>query len=319
MSTEGKAWNVLKVEKEEYASHTIALKNAFNRADFCELNKNKVDEIQYLLIRKGESGRFALPVGLRGKEAFCPFSAPFSYPEEIKSGLGVDNYSEAGKVLDEYFAERGLTKATFVFPPSFYDKKALETWLNIFFYLNWRIETIDLSFGFHISDIVEDYEKKIAYNAKKNYRIAQNAGLLFHSCETLAEKKEAFRVISVNRASKGYPLRMTEEQVLKTMDIVPSEMYLVSAEEENVAAALVYTVTKSVAQVIYWGDVPGHSEKKSVNYLAYELLKIYRDKGMAYLDIGPSTENGVPNFGLCDFKDSIGCERSTKFRLVKEY
>lgn len=39
---------------------------------------------------------------------------------------------------------------------------------------------------------------------------------------------------------------------------------------------------------------------------------------LKYLDIGPSTENSIPNYGLCDFKESIGCRRSLKYTMVKE-
>lgn len=319
MENEHCEWNVIKVEGDEYKRQTAKLKNVFNKAEFCETNRDKVDDIWYLLVRRRESIRFAMAVGIRGTEIYCPFSAPFGYPEEIKDGMSVEEYSIAGTLLDQYFKASNITRATIYFPPSFYDEKAIETWMNIFFYLGWRVETIDLSFGFHIPNIIDDYENKIEYSGKKNFRISQNAGLSFAKCENLEDKKEAYRIISVNRASKGYPLRMSEKHVLETMAVVPSSMYIVSCGEENVASALVYDVTSKAAQVVYWGDIPGHAEKKVINYLAYELLKVYNKRGFEYLDIGPATENGIPSFGLCRFKDTIGCERTTKYRLSKTY
>ena len=34
--------------------------------------------------------------------------------------------------------------------------------------------------------------------------------------------------------------------------------------------------------------------------------------------IGPSTESSIPNYGLCEFKESIGCEINQKFTFSKE-
>ena len=44
----------------------------------------------------------------------------------------------------------------------------------------------------------------------------------------------------------------------------------------------------------------------------------YKEKGISLIDIGTSTVDGVPNFGLCDFKESIGCNCSPKINFVKE-
>jgi len=38
---------------------------------------------------------------------------------------------------------------------------------------------------------------------------------------------------------------------------------------------------------------------------------------MRYIDIGPSTENSIPNYGLCEFKESIGCDISPKYTFYK--
>ena len=50
-----------------------------------------------------------------------------------------------------------------------------------------------------------------------------------------------------------------------------------------------------------------------MNYLAYSLFDYYADNGLRILDIGPSTEDGIPNYGLCEFKESIGCSVTMKY------
>lgn len=310
----------VRVDKEEYTKIFKSIHLVFNRPEFIEINEEKVQYIMYLLVYKEQSPRFAVALGVKeDSNAYCPFSAPFAYIESIKSGLGVRDYEEAVDALEIYFIENEIGKVTTILPPEFYDKRNINTWIQILLKRGWTIDYTDINFAFHLSDVSRDYMAKLARNAKKNLRIALGSNLKIFMCESLDEKREAYRIIQTNRRSKGYPLKMTEEQVLKTMCIVPSRMYIVCDEVENLAAALIYDVTSTVAQVVYWGDIPGHSEKKVMNYLAYELIKIYADRCFDFLDIGPSSENGVPNYGLCDFKDGIGCERNLKFKLSKCY
>lgn len=312
--------HIEEVEKEEFAQIMRNAKNIFNKPSFSETNRDKVQEILYLVVYKEKSPRFAVTFGIKesGKAA-CPFSAPFAYMEPLKKNQSVRNYEEACEVLDSYFVGKGIKSATITLPPEIYDSETIHTWYMVLKNHGWEIQTIDLSFALPISAIGAEYENIIAYNAKKNLRIALKSQLTFRECSSSEDKKEAYRVIKENRASKGYPLRMSEEQVLKTMQLVPSKMFLVEAEGVACASALVYDVTDTIAQVVYWGDVPGYGDKKPINFLAYELVKYYQNKGFEYLDIGPSTEDGIPNYGLCNFKDSIGCERASKFRFYKEY
>jgi hypothetical protein len=55
-----------------------------------------------------------------------------------------------------------------------------------------------------------------------------------------------------------------------------------------------------------------------MNFLSYKIFEFYKKTGIRIVDIGPSTENSVPNHGLCEFKESIGCDISTKFTYRKE-
>lgn len=65
------------------------------------------------------------------------------------------------------------------------------------------------------------------------------------------------------------------------------------------------------------GDVPSFSSLKSMNYLSYKVFEYYyNNTKVKILDIGISTENGIPNYGLCEFKENIGCTATTRFSLM---
>lgn len=313
--------NILKAEpvsREAYEKAAGAIRNVFNTPRFNELNRVKVDDILYILVKKEASPRFGVIFGRRGDRLLCPFSAPFGYIEMLKKEQPLSYFYEAVEAVEELVKPLGISEISFFLPPDFYDNFCISAWYNCLSQMGYRTDNIDLSFSLHIPSLYPDYTEHIFSNARNKLNIALKSALEFREAISLEEKKKAYDIIRQNRVSKGYPLRMTEEQVLSTIEVVPAHMYLVSADGEDLAAALIYDVTGKIAQVIYWGDVPGNGEKKLINFLAFRLLQIYHDRGFDYLDIGPSTEDGVPNFGLCDFKDSIGCTRTAKVRFSKE-
>lgn len=305
------------VTKEEYEAAAEGIRNVFNTPRFNELNRDKVEDIHYILIKKENSPRFGVVFGKNDTILKCPFSAPFGYIEMVKKDQPLEYFYEAVKEIEKLVSVEGITEISFLLPPDFYDNYSISAWYNVLSQSGYVVEYVDLNFSLHIPEIYPNYEAKIHHNAKKNLNIALKSGLQLREATTQADKSKSYDIIRQNREGKGYPLRMTEAQVMKTIALVPAHMYIVSAEAEDIAASLIYDVTPTIAQVIYWGDIPGHSEKKSINFLSYQLLQIYHDRGFEYLDIGPSTEDGQPNFGLCDFKDSVGCMRTAKVRFTK--
>jgi hypothetical protein len=80
-----------------------------------------------------------------------------------------------------------------------------------------------------------------------------------------------------------------------------------------VAAAIVYRVSPQICQLIYWGDAPGFESSRPMNMLALKMFELFKAMGVDYLDIGPSSEDGIPNAGLCAFKESVGCTGDLKY------
>jgi lipid II:glycine glycyltransferase (peptidoglycan interpeptide bridge formation enzyme) len=128
--------------------------------------------------------------------------------------------------------------------------------------------------------------------------------------------KRAYTVIKANRESKGYPLRMTLEDVLKTIKIIKADFFVLSYNNVDVAAAQIFHVANNIVQIIYWGDIPGYTEIRPMNYLSYKVFEYYYNNKIDIVDIGPSTENGIPNYGLCEFKENIGCYVTNKFTFI---
>ena len=154
-------------------------------------------------------------------------------------------------------------------------------------------------------------------NARKNYHAALSHGFeveVLDGC-SYADVERAYGVIRKNRDAHGYPLRMSLDEVVATAPVVGARFMVMTWRGEDVAAAQVHCVAPGIGQVVYWGDAPGYVEMRPMNYFTMEVARHFRNEGMRILDIGPSSEEGVPSPGLCDFKESIGCMVSPKFRF----
>lgn len=310
---------ILEIERGEYEKRLKNVPYGYMKSEFCEYNKEKTDKVKYLLFSDEDKERFVAVFGSKDRELLLPFSAPFSMIGGIKKETKIGHYKEALEALKSFAYEEGYKIIELTFPPLFYDEREITYWTNAGFLVGGKIKKIDLNYAINL-DVIEKtgYSTLLSYNAKKNLRIAKEKGNTFSVCQTEDEFYIAYDIIRQNREAKGYPLKMNYEQVRWTKNLLNGKFFVVSNQEKKLASAIVFEPTPNVAQVIYWGDVPSVSEYKSVNYMAEQLAMFYLDQGFHFLDIGPSTEEGVPNYGLCDFKEGIGCEVTPKFTMKFE-
>jgi hypothetical protein len=233
--------------------------------------------------------------------------------------VSVRQLDESVQALDDYLLDK-VNAARFVLPPMFYAPDNIACVLNAFYRNGFSIATIDLNFQIDLNSFgIGTYIDVLHYNAKKNFLRSCETDFCFEECRNEDRIKRAYDIIADNRESKGYPLRMTWKQLFDTLKIVRHDVFIVRKDEKDVAAAIIYHLNDQISQVIYWGDRPGFSEHRPMNYLSHEVVTHCKKQGLRYLDIGPSTEDSMPNYGLCDFKQSIGCNVSAKFMLTKEY
>ena len=304
------------VNKQEYEKRVEQCKYIYNNVWFHELNKNKVDKIYYLLFKTSKY-KFGITAGVMKEVMLFPYSAPFSIFEKLYKDINIENIEELLIELEKFGKQTGVNRIQFCIPPNFYDESYISMLQNCLLRSGYDIKQCDLNYQFRI--ISKEYlEKTLKRNAKKNLKIAEKLPYRLFHCDNLEMKKKAYNIIQINRSSKGYPLRMSWEQVKNTIKEIEHDFFILKLNDEEIAAAVVFGVTSEIFQVIYWGDIPEKSSNKPMNYLAYHLYLYYLEKNVKILDIGISTENGFPNYGLCSFKESIGCEVSTKYTYVKE-
>lgn len=306
------------VTYKDYCSK-VSAKIFFNRPEFNFLNKDKVDSLRYFLF-KDKKYRFALCVGQRENFWYAPFSAPFATFVNLRDDWSILQLEDAVKVFNEFIINNSVRYVKFILPPAFYAESLVSSLQNIFLRSGYSVKYQDLNFSLKLNkNFLNSYVKLLPSNGRKNLNSALNNNLNFNQCKTVEDKKIAYNIIKANRKLRGYPLKMTWEQVCATINLVDNDFFIVTHDNESIAAAIVFHVKDDIVQVIYWGDIPEFSSLRPTNFLAYKLICYYSEKNFKYIDIGPSTEFGMPNYGLCDFKRSIGCQINSKVTFEKNF
>ena len=291
------------VQPGEYRQLFPHPRHVFNSVGFTELNKEKCSSVQYLCFSENKA-RIGLVVGEKDGQFWSPFSAPFggfdaNQPDRI------EYYDEAVALLKAHLAATG-TPLKIVLPPTVYGSYTAKMY-NALIRGGARLLFSELNYAYEL-DRFKDFEANLDRSARKNFHNARQYPFEFQKLERTPENiTRAYTVIRDNRESKGYALQMSLDGVLQTAPVVGAEFFMMSLDGADVAAAMVYPVTEGINQVIYWGDAPGYADCRAMNYFTYKVFEHYFQQGLKVLDIGPSSVEGIPNYGLCSFKENLGC------------
>ena len=307
---------ILEVDANQYAEIFSKPYHFFNAAAFNNINAYKCEQVFYLIF-KDTKVRLGIIFGQRNNKLVSPFSAPFGGFLATSEDVKLNQIDAALEALIAWATLKKVEGMRIVSPSFFYNENFLNKVYNCLYRAGFESNNIELNYQFPTHKFNENYQTSLWYNARKNLKRAFQANLTF---EKLANEngKQAYDVIAQNRKERGFPLRMTWEQVLETTTVMTADFFLVKKEATPIGAAVVFHVADQIVQVIYWGDLPQYAEYKTMNFLSFQVFQYYKQQGIAMIDIGPSTEDSIPNHGLCEFKESIGCDISIKTEFYKK-
>lgn len=308
---------IIEVSHDEYTRIIPAPYQAFGSAVFSDANKDKAESVHYLLFKEGKY-RLGIVGGIREQIFLSPFSAPFGGFSFLQEDVRLQYLDEAAKLLSSWAIDKGVKEIKITLPPGIYHESFISKQVNCLFRNDFMIAKTDLNYAYHLQQFSANYPETTWYNARKNLKIALSNNFSFRLCNSKEEKEAAYEVIKQNREARGFPLRMTWQQVQLSASLLQADFFLAAnSEGVSVAAAVVFHIAKGIVQVIYWGDLPAHAHLKTMNFLSFKVFEYYKQRALDIIDIGPSTENSIPNYGLCEFKESIGCSIAPKFSFSK--
>lgn len=314
-------WYVRRLSVDEYKTIVPNRAAFFNEPDFVELNKDKVDEVYYMVLMRGNSARFGVIGGRVGTGMRIPFSAPYSYPVAIINEAKQETIDVALEVFEEYCVEEGVERIRFVFPPLFYDEHLLSGWVSAFYRSGYDVQNLDVNYALNLEKLNVDeeiYGQIITQKGRKGLRRANKSGLEIIRCESDEDYKDAYKIIQIGHEHKGFPVKLSYKQLMDTLKVVEHDAFIVKKGSVGIVAEVLYKINDKIVQGIYTGTHPDYMNCNGMNLLTWYTIRFYGNKGYKILDKATSTENSIPNYGLCNFKESVGCERSLKYTFKKE-
>lgn len=304
------------VTPEIYYSFIKSPTHLFNAVTFSDLNKSKCETVFYLLFKDSKI-RFGITLGLIENRLYNPFSAPYGGFDHLREDNKLYQIDNALDVLLHWAKERLFLGVKIIIPPFFFNRNYSAKMVNCFYRAGFEVNNKELNYYFKTKNLNEDYYQMIWYNARKNLKISQSNSLLFSKISS-EDGKIAYDTIAQNRKERGFPLRLTFEELEQTGRIIPIDYFIVKQGVNKIGAAIVFHLSKTVVRVVYWGDLTEYSKLKTMNFLSYNIFKHYKAIGVSIIDIGHSTEDSIPNQGLCEFKESIGCSIDLQYEFYKK-
>lgn len=313
-------WCVKRVTADEYKALVPDRKVFFNEPDFIELNKSKADEVYYLVFWRENSARFGLVAGRINDEIRAPFSAPYAYPVNISNDSKQEAIDAALTIFEEYCCEQKIHSIRFIFPPIFYDEHLLSGWVSALYRRHYSIENLDVNYALNLKKLnvdEETYGNLITSKGRKALRRAHKSGLEILHCKTEDEYLEAYGIVEIGHNAKGFPVHMSYKQLSDTLKLVEHDAFIVKKNGVGIVAEFLYKINDRIVQGIYTGTHPDYMDCNGMNLLTYHTIRYYGEQGYEILDKATASVDSEPNYGLCNFKESVGCERSLKYTFRK--
>lgn len=307
--------SVCRVGRDEYDALFPQRLTVFDRTCFAELNSARADAVEYLTLRDSSGKALAGWIaGRRYDMLLAPFSAPYSAPA-VSANLSVAQWLGCANALREYSGG----KMRLTLPPDFYAPELLPAVKAAL--LSAGAELLFADYNYH-ADVASaaDPDAVPSRTARQELRRAiDSPGIRYEILdpESKADIARVYAVIEANHRGKGYPVKMSLGLLTDTFLMLGGLLSVVTCDGHDAAAQIGYFSSGHIYQPVYWGDLSPWTRLHPMRLLFHGLAKQLREDGRAnIIDLGPSSENGIPATGLCAFKKSLGCLLSIKPTLV---
>lgn len=299
-------------EKEFYTIFT-STQNPFLTKEFYTLNKEKVEEVKFLIIDEPKPC-IGMVLGCVDHSLLSPYSAPFGGVHFSHSNIYIDKIETFAENLKDYFYFHKYNFFKCVFPPSIYGVSFNHKMINAMVRKGFRMETPELTSYVDLKEFNYRFSHK---SSREYYNQALRNEIVFKPVLEDETKQEIVALIKENRERSGRKLRMNFEDFKNIEGIWDVNYFGVfNLESEMVAGAIFYVFpNKKIVYTAIWGDSIAGRNLRAMDFLTFESWSHFKKSDYHYIDLGISTEdNAVPNEGLLRFKETH--EATTEMRFI---
>lgn len=304
---------IIEIEKSEYVKYFPIPPHPFISEKFIDLNSHKVDQIVWLVDDSG-TANMGLVAGVRNGTISSPFSAPFGGFHFKKENIYISEIDRFVNSLEAYAVTKDIKRIEIILPPFIYDGTFNSKVINSLIRNGYHNHIPELTNWIDLTEFEDNFTQK---NSREYYRQALRNGLQFSITADESEKKMVYDVVAKNRARFGRHIFMTFDDIIATGDLWPVDFFKVTTSSGTlVASAIFYRFYSEICYAVFWGDNEEGRPLRAMDLLAFNLWSHYKKLGFRYVDLGISTEGGIPNEGLLRFKESHEATSSLRYKFI---
>jgi len=301
---------LIEVDSKTYFNRFSVSPHPYVSQKFVEINAHKVDKLIYILDAENNYS-IALLGGVKDHKLLSPFSAPFGGFHFKKDNVYVSEIEGFINELVLFLKQRSFSAIELTLPPEIYHISFNAKLINTLIRCGFNMSLPEITNWIDLKRFKGSFENK---SARKYINQALKNELQFSLLNDIVEQKSAFEIIRFNRAKFGRPLYMSFDDLLKVKELWPIDFFGVyNKSGVMLAGGVFYRGHSEIIQGIFWGDNELGRPLRAIDFLSLNIWNFYKELGYYAIDLGISTEKGIPNEGLIRFKESHDCYSSPRF------
>ena len=165
----------------------------------------------------------------------------------------------------------------------------------------------------HLAVQEEEFKLLISKNERKKLNQCLKQGYTFKQL-TIDKLTNVYQLVTETRVRKGYPVSMTYKNLYKAMKLMPDKYMLFGLFDRDnlIAASVSILISHEILYNFYHADDINFRSTSPMVMLIKEIYQYCQQNNIRLLDLGISTEAGIINQGLFNFKKNLGCSTSEK-------
>lgn len=301
---------LIEVTARQFKFHFPTDPHPFLSEQFQELNGHKVDRI-VRLVRETDKVSIGLVAGIKDEILKSPFSAPFGGFHFRNDSVYISEIDRFINGLKEYAINQQISQILITLPPSIYCQSINAKVVNSLIRSGFTMSKPEITNWVDLSSFNGRFSHE---NSRNYYQQAIRNRLSIKILENQDTKQAAYELIVENRSHFGRPIYMTFDDIMKVSELWPVDFFGVYSQDGQMAAsAIIYRFTDLISNTVFLGDNETGRPLRAMDFLVFNLWSHYKASGFEKIDLGISTEAGIPNEGLLRFKETHECISSLRF------
>jgi hypothetical protein len=161
--------------------------------------------------------------------------------------------------------------------------------------------------------VQEEFKLLIRKNERKKLNQSIKQGYTFASL-SVHDLADVYQLVTETRKRKGYPVSMVYDKLYQTIKLLPDNYLLFGLFDQGklIAASVSILISQDILYNFYHADEISYRSTSPLVMLVQEIYHYCQQNDIKILDLGVSSENGLINQGLFNFKKNLGCVSSEK-------